>query len=196
MCWLYEAIHTWQAWRTGQVLELHFRRLFRQDPCINKIQCFCLIWWFFISVHARTADQFYLVWSLFSVERLLRQHSQSALCGCKLPECYFLQALEWAAPMMRVSCMWPTCCVVGYLWNVMIILNVCIWILDPIPCLINLVHSLTPYFLHINFSIVFIMVPVLTITLFSLGFLINIMSGFLIRSPYSEYVILFFKQLM
>jgi len=60
--------------------ELHCRRLFRQDPCINKIQCFCLILWFLISVHPRTAGWFYLVLSLLSLESLLKQLSQSALC--------------------------------------------------------------------------------------------------------------------
>lgn len=32
----------------------------------------------------------------------------SLLCACKLPECYFLQAIDWAASVMCVSHMWPT----------------------------------------------------------------------------------------
>jgi hypothetical protein len=118
----------------------------------------------------------------------------SLVCACKLSECYFLQAVDWAASVICVSHMRPTSCVVGYPWNMMFILkSVCEHCSPSHARWIQ--FTLAPYFIHSNFSIVFLMVPILTSTMFSLGFLIKIMSGFLIRSPYSECVILCFKKL-
>lgn len=132
--------------------------------CLTKICTvyFCLIWWFLISVQSRTVGWFYLVMSLLYVESLLKQHLQSPLCVCKLSECYFLQAVDWAVSVMCLRYVWLASCVVGYLLNMMFILSLSMWTLDPI-----FFYTLTPHFLHNNFSIAFLMVPILTSNLFS-----------------------------
>jgi hypothetical protein len=74
--------------------------------------------------------------SLLSLESLLKQHSQSAFCvhvNC-WNVIFYRQLIE-----LHRWCVWATCgpqavFVVGYPWNMMFILNVCMWTLDPIPC--------------------------------------------------------------
>ena len=80
--------------------EPHFRRQFRQEPCINKIKSLH-IWWLLISVHPATVGYFQSVISLLSLENFLKCLSWSA---CVQVNCLNIVLYEQHKPAATVTC--------------------------------------------------------------------------------------------